>query len=109
MKQLLFAVIASELKMWIHKSNKLKITIQPLSPTVCRLYGNLTTKDTTLPVTLFVELLSKHESPITHKTTAGFRLKGIVNRTDYKLGPGYLPSTIANDVHIIVDGEFAKD
>ena len=83
--------------------------IEPLSPATGRLYGNLTIRDITKPVVLYVELLGKHESPITHKLTAGFRLRGVVNRADYKLGPGYVPATIAHDVHIVVDGEFAKD
>ena len=73
-----------------------------------KLYGNLTIHGVTRPVVLDVELIGKRISPVSHKYTAGFRLRGTLKRSDFNLGPKYLPDMIANEVKILVDAEFAS-
>src|SRR3712207_3908617 len=73
-----------------------------------RVYGNLTMRGITRPVVLNATLVGKKVDPKTKLTTAGFRLKGSVKRTDYGLGPKFIPAAIGNVVTIIVDAEFTS-
>lgn len=70
-----------------------------------KIYGNLTIKGITRPVVLQAVLIDQ----ITHegKTVAGFRLTGVVRRSDYGFGPKFLPNAIGNEVNLIIDGEFS--
>lgn len=79
----------------------------PKSKNKGKIYGNLTIKGVTKPIVLNAVLIDKVTNPKDNKTTAGFRLTGIVKRTDYGFGPKFLPDAIGNEVHLIIDGEFS--
>lgn len=78
------------------------------SKTAGKIYGNLTMRGITRPVVLNATLIGKKVDPKTKLTTAGFRLKGSVKRTDFELGPKFIPAAIGNVVTIIVDAEFTS-
>lgn len=80
-----------------------------LSKTRGRMYGNLTIKGVTKPVILTGDLIAKQVSPMTKVMTAGFRLKGVVRRSDFGLGPKFLPAIVGDKVTIIVDAEFSPE
>lgn len=74
-----------------------------------KLYGTLTIKDITRPIVLDAQLIAHKISPMSKVMTAGFRLKGTVKRSDFKLGPKFLPAIIGDNVNIIIDAEFSPN
>lgn len=71
-----------------------------------KIYGQLTLRGITKPVVLNAQLLGQQTDKKSGKTIAGFRLRGTINRSDFGLGPKFLPDAIGNKVNIIFDGEF---
>ena len=72
------------------------------------LNGNLTLHGITKPVTM--ELLYKGtvENPMSKKETAGFKLTGVIKRSEFKIGNGFPEPMISDEVRIHADGEFTK-
>lgn len=73
------------------------------------MYGKLTfhgiTKNIKLNVTFFGMLVN----PMNKKTTAGFRVTGVVKRDNYALGKSYPSAIISNDIQIVANVEFSPD
>lgn len=78
-----------------------------ISKTHGKLYGTLTIRNVTKAVVLDAWLIAHKVSPMSKVMTAGFRLKDTVKRSDFGLGPKFLPDLIGNEVNIIIDAEFS--
>jgi polyisoprenoid-binding protein YceI len=72
-----------------------------------KITGDLTMHGVTKTVTMDVWFRGTKEDPMSKKTKSGFQLKGVVNRTDFNVGPPD-PFDISTDVMITADGEFIK-
>lgn len=72
-----------------------------------KITGNLTLHGVTKTVTMELWYRGTHEDPMSKKTKAGFQLTGVINRSDFNVGPA-TPFDISNDVMIKADGEFIK-
>jgi polyisoprenoid-binding protein YceI len=73
-----------------------------------KLAGNLTMKGVTKPVTLDLTLNGVGKNMRTQKPLAGFKLTGIVKRTDF--GVGAMPAAVVSEeIEIRAVGEFNKE
>lgn len=68
--------------------------------------GELTLCGVTKPVVFKARLIDCMPSPMTGQTTAGFRLTGVVKRSDFNFATKFLPAIIGDEVNVIVDAEF---
>lgn len=73
-----------------------------------KLTGDLTLHGVTKQVTMELIYNGSVENPMTKKQTAGFQVTGVINRSDFNLGNGFLPPMISNEVRIYADGEFIQ-
>ena len=73
-----------------------------------KLNGNLTLHGITKPVTLDLEYKGVVENPMSKKPTAGFKVSGIIKRSDFEIGTGFPEPMISNEVRIAADGEFVQ-
>lgn len=71
-----------------------------------KIEGELTLVGVTKPVVLDATLIDCMPSPMTRQLTAGFRLKGVLKRSDFGFGPKYVPAIIGEEVNLIIDAEF---
>lgn len=74
-----------------------------------KLMGNLTMHGVTKFVTLNVLYFGEVVNPMNQKKTFGFKITGIVNRSDFGLGPKFPEAMISEKVKIVADAEFSKD
>ncbi|RZJ33814.1 MAG: polyisoprenoid-binding protein [Flavobacterium sp.] len=72
-----------------------------------KITGNLTIHGVTKPVTLDLWYRGTHDDAMSKKIKAGFQITGIINRSDFNVGP-VDPFDISNDVMIRADAEFIK-
>lgn len=72
-----------------------------------KITGNLTIHGVTKQVTLDVWYRGTHLDAMSKKTKAGFQITGIINRSDFNVGPSD-PFDISTDVMIRADAEFIK-
>lgn len=72
-----------------------------------KLTGDLTLHGVTKSVSMDLWYRGTHDDSISKKTKSGFQLTGIINRSDFNVGPAD-PFDISNDVMIKTDGEFIK-
>jgi polyisoprenoid-binding protein YceI len=72
-----------------------------------KITGNLTMHGVTKPVTMDLWFRGVIYDSMSKKNKAGFQLTGILNRTDFHVGPPD-PLDISTDVMIRADGEFFK-
>ena len=73
-----------------------------------KLAGNLTMKGVTKPVTLDLTLNGIGKNQRTQKPIAGFKMTGMVKRTDF--GVGAMPSAVVSEeIEIRAVGEFGKE
>ena len=72
-----------------------------------KIIGNLTLHGVTKTVTMDLWYRGTHEDAMSKKTKAGFQVTGIINRSDFNVGP-VDPFDISNDIMIKADGEFIK-
>lgn len=73
-----------------------------------KLTGTLTIHGISKTVTMDLWYRGTIENPQNKAITAGFQLTGVLNRTDFNVGPGFPPPMIGNEVKIKADGEFIK-
>ncbi len=73
-----------------------------------KLTGDLTLHGITKPVTLLLQHRGTVEHPQKKKPTAGFKVTGTINRSDFNLGSTFPEAMISNVVRIEADGEFAQ-
>ena len=72
-----------------------------------KITGDLTMHGVTKSVTMDLWFRGTIEDAMSKKTKAGFQLTGIIDRTDFNVGPAD-PFDISTDVMIKADGEFFK-
>jgi polyisoprenoid-binding protein YceI len=72
-----------------------------------RITGDLSMHGVTKTVTMDLWFRGTIEDAMSKKTKAGFQLTGIIDRTDFNVGPAD-PFDISTDVMIKADGEFFK-
>lgn len=72
------------------------------------LSGNLTIHGVTRPVTMNLEYRGTTQNPMSKVTTAGFKLDGVIKRSDFNVGPGFPAMVISDEVRIKADGEFSQ-
>ena len=72
-----------------------------------KITGDLTMHGVTKTITMDLWFRGTIEDAMSKKTKAGFQLKGIIDRTDFNVGPAD-PFDISTDVMIKADGEFFK-
>jgi polyisoprenoid-binding protein YceI len=73
-----------------------------------RLTGNLTLHGITKPVTMDLWYRGTIENPMTKKPGSGFRLTGVIKRSDFGIGSKFPAPMLSDEVSIKADGEFAK-
>lgn len=73
------------------------------------IYGNLTFHGITKPIKLGVTFFGKVVNPMNKHITAGFQVKGLLKRSDYKLGSNFPEAMIGNEVKIVANVEFSPD
>ncbi len=71
--------------------------------------GNLTMHGVTKPVTLDALLVGTTVHPMSKKEMAGFRITGIVSRTEFGVGPSIPGAMLAENVQLRANTEFSKD
>ncbi|HAH25685.1 MAG TPA: polyisoprenoid-binding protein [Prolixibacteraceae bacterium] len=72
-----------------------------------KITGDLTMHGVTKSVTMDIWFRGTMEDAMSKKTKAGFQLTGMINRSDFNVGPPD-PFDISTDVMIKADGEFFK-
>jgi polyisoprenoid-binding protein YceI len=71
--------------------------------------GDLTLHGVTKPVELDVTFGGTAVHPYTKKTIAGFKVSGIVKRSDFGIGAGTSSAVVGDEVTLDAKTEFAKD
>jgi hypothetical protein len=84
-------------------------SIKEISKDKYKLTGNLTIHGITKPVTMDLWYRVTAENPMNKVTSAGFQLTGSLKRSDFGIGPKFLPTMIGDIVSIKADGEFIKN
>ncbi len=74
-----------------------------------KLKGNLTIKDTTLPISLDVILGGPEMNQRAQKLEIGIKATGKINRLDFKIGEKLPEFMVSNEVELRILGEFKKD
>ncbi len=74
-----------------------------------KLVGNLTMHGITKSVSLDVIYNGEVVNPMSKKTTFGFKITGLVKRSDFGIGPKFQDMFISENVKIVADAEFTKD
>lgn len=74
-----------------------------------KLMGNLTMHGITKFVTLDVLYFGEVTNPMNQKKAYGFKITGVVKRSNYNLGPKFGEAMISDNVKIVADVEFYKD
>lgn len=69
--------------------------------------GDLTMHGVTKPVTLDV-VVNSGVHPVTKKTVAGFKITGVVRRSDFGISAATPSSMISNEVQIVANAQFEK-
>lgn len=73
-----------------------------------KLTGDLTLHGITRKVIMDLEYIGTVENPMSKKETAGFKLTGVIKRSEFKVGNGFPEPMISDEVRIHADGEFTK-
>ena len=73
-----------------------------------KLYGNLTIHGITKPVVLDVILNGVIQNPMNKKNVAGFKIKGVVKRSDFGIGTSYPGAIVSDEVAIDANVELNK-
>jgi len=71
--------------------------------------GNLTMRGITKPITLKVVYFGSVINPMNKKETAGFKVTGIVKRSDYAIGEKYPGAVLGSNVNIVANVEFSPN
>jgi polyisoprenoid-binding protein YceI len=74
-----------------------------------KLTGNLTLHGVTKELILDLVYRGTTENPMSKKKTAGFKLTGIIDRSDFNIGSNFPAAIISNNVNIEADGEFVRN
>ena len=71
--------------------------------------GNLTLHGVTKPVVLDVVFNGTSTNPMSKKTIAGFRITGVIKRSDFGIAPSMPAAMLSDEVALLASTEFAKD
>lgn len=82
--------------------------IRKITPTKFRLTGPLTMHGVTKTVSVVMDHTGTVENAMNKKQTAGFRVTGVIKRSDFGIGAGFPPPMISDEVRIKADGEFVQ-
>jgi polyisoprenoid-binding protein YceI len=82
--------------------------ITPVSPNHYKLTGNLTLHGVTRPVSMDLWYRGTIISPMTKKDDAGFKLSGVIKRSDFNFAPQAGSAMLSDEVTVTANGEFAK-
>lgn len=82
--------------------------ITPVSTNHYRLTGNLTLHGVTKPVTMDLWYRGTISNPMTKKDDAGFKLTGVIKRSDFNFAPQAGSAMLSDEVTVTANGEFAK-
>jgi polyisoprenoid-binding protein YceI len=72
------------------------------------LTGNLTLHGVTKPVTLNVVFNGTVTNPMNKKTSAGFKVTGIIKRSDFGIATGFPVTAVSDEVMLNANVEFVK-
>ncbi|MFI5137341.1 MAG: YceI family protein [Sphingobacteriales bacterium] len=82
--------------------------ITPVSPNRYKLSGNLTLHGVTKQVSMDLWFRGLITNPMTQKDDAGFKLTGVIKRSDFGFGAGTPSAIVSDEVTINANGEFGK-
>ncbi|WP_295676369.1 YceI family protein [uncultured Mucilaginibacter sp.] len=82
--------------------------IASVSPNHYKLTGNLTLHGVTKPVSMDLWFRGLITNPMTKKDDAGFKLTGVIKRSDFGFGSGTPSGIVSDEVIINTNGEFGK-
>ncbi len=82
--------------------------INTVSANHYKLSGNLTLHGVTKPVTMDLWYRGTITNPMSKKDDAGFKLSGVVKRSDFNLAPQAGSTMLGDEVTINANGEFGK-
>lgn len=71
--------------------------------------GNLSLHGVTKPVILTATLVGTTTNPMSKKEMAGFRIAGVIKRTDFGIAPSMGESMLSDNVSLMANTEFSKD
>lgn len=74
-----------------------------------KLSGNLTLHGVTKPVVLNVVYNGTIVNPMSKKTTAGFKITGIIKRSDFGIAPSFPATALSDEVMLNANAEFVKN
>lgn len=73
-----------------------------------KVYGNLTIRCITKKVEMDLVFNGIGDEPMMKVTKAGFKVTGMIKRSDFNLGPKFPLPFIGDEVNITANGEFIK-
>jgi polyisoprenoid-binding protein YceI len=83
-------------------------SIKPNGQNKYKLTGNLTMHGVTKPVTLDLWYRGTTENPMSKQPDAGFKITGILKRSDFNIGANTPDAIVSDEIEIKADGEFGK-
>jgi polyisoprenoid-binding protein YceI len=82
--------------------------ITPVSANHYKLSGDLTLHGVTKPVTMDLWYRGTITNPMSKKDDAGFKLTGVIKRSDFSFAPQAGSAMLSDEITITANGEFAK-
>jgi polyisoprenoid-binding protein YceI len=82
--------------------------ITPVSTNHYKLSGDLTLHGVTKPVTMDLWYRGTITNPMSKKDDAGFKLTGVIKRSDFSFAPQAGSTMLSDEITITANGEFAK-
>lgn len=83
-------------------------SVKEIAENKYQITGDLTLYGITKPVTMDLVYRGTIENPQSKAVTSGFRLTGVLKRSDFNIGPKFPAPMISDEVQIRADGEFIK-
>jgi polyisoprenoid-binding protein YceI len=84
-------------------------SFQKVSDKNYTLNGNLTLHGVTKPVVLNVVFNGTVVNPMSKKTVAGFRITGVIKRSDFGIATSFPPTMLSDEVQLKANAEFVKN
>ena len=82
-------------------------SLKPMGSGTYLVNGNLTLRDVTRPVVMYLKNTGVTTNQQSGKTVQGFQLTGMIKRSAFNFGPKFQAPIISDEVYIKADGEFA--
>lgn len=83
--------------------------IKPQGKDRYKLTGNLTIRGVSKPVVLDLWYRGTVANPIDKQSAAGFKVTGVIKRSDFGIGKQFPAPMLSDEVKISADGEFVKE